>query len=574
MHLDRFRPRRFLPDDIDLNDPIALAPIFQRLEDTLAAADSPAALVEWLEDHDEVDAALRETAARAYIALTCQTDDPDRERIYLHIIEHVEPWLKPRQFALQQALAAHPHFAALPAHYDVFRRTVANRVRLYREENVPRETEEARLSQQYAKLCGAQTVEFEGAERTMPETDAILQDPDRARRQAAFEAVAARRLADREAMEDIFDRMLTLRGEMAHAAGFADYRDYAFAFHQRFDYTPEDCLRFHDAIEAHVVPLRRRLREERRRQLGVETLRPWDIDADPENRAPLRPFADADELVRRSRQLFAGFDDRMRADFDTMERGGLLDLASRKGKAPGGYQQTLAEARVPFIFMNAAGTQNDVRTLIHEAGHAFHALAAREQTPAVYRDAPIEFCEVASMGMEMLAAPRLGGFYPDAPELAARAWGEQLTGVVDLLAWVAVVDAFQHWLYTHPGHSRAERAAHWTELVERFGGGEDWSGHEEVRRYFWQRQLHFFQVPFYYVEYGIAQLGALQLWQRAQRDPAGAVEGYYDGLRLGGSRPLPDLFAAAGLKFDFSADALQPLMAAVDEELDGLLSFI
>ena len=571
MSTARFRPRRFLTEDIDLNDPAALGPVFRRLEQDLADARSVDTLERWLEDYDEVDAALRETSARAYIALTCQTDDPAREKVYLHIIEHVEPWLKPRQFSLQQALAAHPSFGALPSpHYDVFRRTVENRVRLYREENVPRETEEARLAQQYAKLCGAMTVSFDGRDRTLPEMELVMEDPDRARRQAAFEAVAARRLADRGAMEDIFDRMLALRGEMARAAGFADYRGYAFAFHQRFDYTPDDCLRFHDAIEAHVVPLRRALREGRRRQLGVGVLRPWDLDADPEGRAPLRPFADADELTRRTRQLFAGFDDRMRADFDTMERAGLLDLASRKGKAPGGYQQTLAEARLPFIFMNAAGTQNDVRTLIHEVGHAFHALAAREQSPAAYRDAPIEFCEVASMGMELLAGPRLGEYYPDAPGSADRAWREQLEHVVELLPWIAVVDAFQHWLYTHPGHSRAERAMRWMELVERFGGGEDWSGHEDARRYFWQRQLHFFQVPFYYVEYGIAQLGALQLWQRAKRDPAGAVEGYYAGLRLGGSKPLPELFAAAGLRFDFSAGTLQPLMADVEATLNRL----
>ena len=571
MHLSRFRPRRFLDDAIDLNDPAALGPVFRRLEEALRTAEGVEALECWLDDYDEVDAALRETSSLAYIALTCQTDDPARERAYLHIIEHVEPWLKPRQFALQQALAAHPAFAALPPHYDVFRRTVENRVRLFREENIPRETEEARLAQQYAKLCGAMTVRFDGREHTLPEMEMVMEDPDRARRQAAFEAVAARRLADREAMETIFDRMLVLRGEMAHAAGFADYRDYAFAFHQRFDYTPADCLRFHDAIEAHVTPLRRTLREERRRRLGVDVLRPWDIDVDPEGRAPLRPFADADDLSARTRGLFAGFDARMRADFDTMEQGGLLDLASRKGKAPGGYQQTLSEARVPFIFMNAAGTQNDVRTLIHEAGHAFHALASREQRPAAYRDSPIEFCEVASMGMELLAGPHLGEYFPGAPAAAARAWREQLEHVVELLPWVAVVDAFQHWLYTHPGHSRTERAARWMELVERFGGGEDWSGPaEEARRYFWQRQLHFFQVPFYYVEYGIAQIGALQLWQRARRDPTGAVEGYYAGLTLGGSKPLPELFAAAGLRFDFSAGTLQPLMADVEAGLRSL----
>ena len=568
MQLTPFQPRRFLPIEIDLNDTAALGAVLQRLEGRLNEVRTVKQLQEWLDDHDEFNAAVSEVASRTYIALTCQTDDPERERAYLRIIETVEPFLKPFQFALMQKLGAHPAFRELPSpHYDVFRRSVENRVRLYREDNVPRETEEAKLSQQYAKICGAMTVPFEDKERTLPEMDVFLEDPDRARRQTAFEAVAARRLADREAIEQIFERMLTLRGEMAHEAGFKDYRDYAFALHERFDYTPEDCLRFHDAIEQQVVPLRRKLREARRQKLGVAVLRPWDIDVDPEGRAPLRPFTDAADLAGRTQALFTKFDVRMRADFALMERDGLLDLGSRRGKAPGGYQQTLNEARVPFIFMNAAGTQSDVRTMVHEAGHAFHALASREQTPAAYRSAPIEFCEVASMGMELLSAPLFEEYYPGQPGEADRARQELLGGIVDLLAWVAVVDGFQHWLYTHPGHSREERAARWLELVERFGGGEDWSTVAEARRYFWQRQLHFFQVPFYYVEYGIAQLGALQLWQHSQRDPAAAVEGYYDGLKLGGSRPLPELFAAAGLHFDFTAETLRPLMDGLRQAL-------
>ena len=407
MQLTPFQPRRFLPVEIDLNDTAALGAILQKLEAKLEAVRTVDGLRDWLDDHDEFNAAVSEVGSRTYIALTCQTDDPERERAYLHIIEAVEPFLKPFQFALMQKLVAHPAWRELPPHYDVFRRSVENRVRLYREDNVPRETEEARLSQQYAKICGAMTVPFQGAERTLPEMDVFLEDPDRARRQAAFEAVAARRLADREAIELIFERMLALRGEMAREAGFEDYRDYAFAFHERFDYTPEDCLRFHDAIEQQVVPLRRRLREERRRQLGVDVLRPWDIDVDPEGHAPLRPFTDAADLAGRTQALFTRFDARMQDDFALMERGGLLDLGSRRGKAPGGYQQTLNEARVPFIFMTAAGTQADVRTMVHEAGHAFHALASREQRPAAYRSAPIEFCEVASMGMELLSAPFL-----------------------------------------------------------------------------------------------------------------------------------------------------------------------
>ena len=568
MHLPAFHPRQYLPSEIDLSDTAALAPVFDRLQADLAHAASTDALVHWLDAYDEVGAAINEDGTRAYIAMTCQTDDAERERAYLHIIENVQPWLKPREFALLRQLAGMPAFAQLPPHFAVFRRSVENRVRLYREANVARETEEARLAQQYAKLCGATTVFFDGEERPLPAMGPILEETDRSRRQAAFELVSTRRLLDRAAMEDIFDRQLELRGEIAREAGFADYRAYAFAAHERFDYTPEDCLRFHGAIERHVVPLRRALQERRRCELRLPELRPWDLNVDPVGRPPLRPFADAGDLAARARVLFAGLDPRMEGDFHSLETGGLLDLASRKGKAPGGYQQTLAEARMPFIFMNAAGSQSDVETLLHEAGHAFHALAARDQSPAAYRDAPIEFSEVASMGMELLAAPRLEVFYERAPEAAVRARHEHLEGILNLLPWVAVVDAFQHWLYTHSGHSRAERAAYWMDLVERFGGIENWDGQLEARRYFWQRQLHFFQVPFYYVEYGIAQLGALQLWQQSRRDPAKAIEAYFAGLRLGGSRPLPELFAAAGLRFDFSEDTLAPLIEEVRLELE------
>jgi oligoendopeptidase F len=570
MQLPHYQPRRFLPADLDVNDVAALEPVFARLAQELPQAGDAAALGDWLDRYDETHAAINEAGTGAYIAMTCQTDDPVRERAYLHFIEQIEPWLKPRQFALLEQLAKHPAFANLPPHYEVFRRSVRNRVKLYRDANVPRETEEARLAQQYSKICGAMTVFWDGAERPLPEMAPVLEETDRTRRQLAFEAVSARRLQDREALEDIFDRMLALRGEMAKEAGFAGYRDYAFALRERFDYTPADCVAFHEAIAQHVVPLRRERQELRRKSMGLDVLRPWDIDVDPAGRPPMRPFSGAAELSAKSAALFAGLDERVHGDFTMMIERGLLDLDSRPGKAPGGYQQTLAEARLPFIFMNAAGTQQDVETLLHEAGHACHALASREQRPAAYREPPIEFAEVASMGMELLAAPGLEAFYASAPELAERARREHLEGVLHLLPWVAIVDAFQHWLYANPGHSRAERAGKWMELVERFGGIEDWSGCEEARRFFWQRQLHFFEVPFYYIEYGIAQLGALQLWQLARRDRSAALAGYYAGLALGGSRPLPELFAAAGLRFDFSSAMLGSLVEDLRGELGRL----
>lgn len=557
----RFQPRQFLPLEIDLFDPQALAPIFNELTRRLAAAASAEALEAWLGEYGEVNAALSEAAATAYIGMTCQTDDPAKERAFLHIVEVIEPWLKPRLFALQQALVAHPAFADLPPYYDVWRRSVRNRVALYREANVARETEEARLGQQYQKLIGAMTVTFDGQERTLPQMGAVLTEVDRARREHAWTLVSNRRLQDRGAIEDIFDQLLALRGEIAREAGFANYRDYAFAAKERFDYTPEDCLRFHEAIAKTCVPLRRERLRERSRQLGVDPLRPWDLDVDPAGRAPLSPFQGAADLVAKAQRIFGQLDPRLARSFGLLGENNLLDLESRKGKAPGGYQETLREARLPFIFMNAVGIQSDVVTLLHEAGHAFHAVAAREQKLAEYRDSPIEFCEVASMSMELMAAPYLEEFY--APAEAARARAEHLEGIIRFFPWMATVDAFQHWLYTHPGHSRTERRTVWEALMERFGGGESYAGLEEARGYLWHRQLHLFLHAFYYVEYGIAQLGALQMWRHSRANPAEAVDRYLAGLAVGGSLPLPELFQAAGLTFDFSAATLEPLVEDV-----------
>ena len=564
-----FVPRAYLSPQLDLTDTAALDAVFTRLAADLDAAATVPELERWLGAYGEVECALDQARTERYIAMTCQTDDPAREAAYLKFVEEIDPWLKPRQFALWQALAARPAFAALPEYYAVFRRSVETAVKLYREENIARETEQAKLCQNYQKLSGAMTVPFDGKEQTLAQMGRVQEETDRARRQAGWEAVAARRLADAEKMEEIYDQLLVLRGEIAREAGFADYRSYIFEARERFDYTPDDCLRFHDAIEQHVVPLARELQEQRRRKLGVEKFRPWDQAVDPEANPPLKPFQTGKELFEKTEAIFAEIDSRLRDSFAILAQGGLVDLENRKGKAPGGYQSNLAEARVPFIFMNAVGMQRDVETLLHEAGHAFHSLASREQPLFAYRNGiPLEFCEVASMSMELLGAPYLEKFYT--PAEAKRARRDHLEGILKFFPWMAIIDGFQHWIYTHPGHTRAERRAAWLGLMDRFGGIEDWTGHEEARAHLWHRQLHIFEVPFYYVEYGIAQLGALQVWTRSLKDRKTALDGYLNGLKQGGAKPLPDLFAAAGISFDFSAETLAPLMAKLKEELAKL----
>lgn len=558
-------PRRFVPEDADMGEWAQIEPQLRRLLE--ASPDSPGSLERWLEDASELSSAIQEEGARRYVAMTCQTDDPAREQAYLFFIEQIVPRVKPLSHALDEAYLQSPHRAALPGRYAQMDRLISNRVALFRPENVPLETDEAKLKQRYQKIIGAMTVVFQGKEHTLQQMARYLEETDRSVRQEAWELVARRRLEDRDRLEDVFDQLLALRVQIAQNAGCADYREFAFRQRERFDYTPADCLRFHEAVEEAVLPLVRRLRSERRQALGLTALRPWDLEVDPLGRPPLRPFENSEQLTSGVEQIFALVDPELGEQFRFLRNASLLDLDSRKGKAPGGYQSTMHERRVPFIFMNAVGMDGDLRTLLHEGGHAFHMLAARTDPIMDYRDAPLEFAEVASMGMEMLASPYLWVFYP-APEEARRVFREQLERTVLIFPWVATIDAFQHWIYTHPQHSREERRAEWARLLVRFAPEVDFGGCQGVADYLWHRQLHLFQVPFYYIEYGIAQMGALQVWLRARTDRPAAIRRYREALALGGSAPLPALFQAAGAEFDFSAHVLGPLMAALAEALD------
>ncbi len=567
--LPAHKPRRFVPAKIDLGDWAQIAPLFDQLESRGAACASAADLEKWLLDWSELSSALDEESARRYIAMTCHTASPEAEQGYLHYVEKVEPEIKPRQFKLAQIYVRHPAREKLPRpRYEVFDRDTKVHVELFRPENVALETEEAQLSQQYQKLSGSLTVQFRGEEKTLVQMGRYLEETDRGLRQEAWELVASRRLQEAEKFDEIFDQLVNVREQIAKNAGFANYRDYAFRRLGRFDYTPEACAQFHSAVETEIMPVVRELQAARRKQLDLPALRPWDLSVDPLNRPPLRPFEQVEEMVARTQTIFDQLDGELSGGYRKMQDLHLLDLANRKGKAPGGYQSTLAEARLPFIFMNAIGVQRDVETILHEAGHAFHALATREEDIYAYRSAPIEFCEVASMTMELLGNEFLEAFYAT-PE-ANRARRTHLEGIVGIFPWIATVDAFQHWIYTHPGHTRAERTAAWLDLMKRFGGDVDWSGYEKVRANLWHRQLHIFIHAFYYIEYGIAQLGALQVWANSKRNKAAALKSYKDALALGGSRPLPELFRAAGCQFEFSRATIAPLVEQVRSELKKL----
>lgn len=568
--LEKTFPRKFVPADADMGDWAQIEPLFAEL-----LGRNPSTVEEleqWLVDFSELAAALYEEGNKRYIAMTTQTDDPVREAAYQQFVEEIDPQVKPQWQAVEEAYVKNPFRSRLPKdRYAVMDRTIENNVALFREENVPLQTEEALLAKDYQKRIGGMTVTVDGKELTLPQAFKYLEEPDRNLRQSVWEQIAARMLSEKEDLERIYDQLIALRQTIAANAGFADFREYAFRQRQRFDYTPEDCFQFHDGVERAVLPLVRKIISERKRQLQVDAIRPWDLNVDPLNRPPLRPFATADELVRGTLEIFSRVHPALGRQFQFMAEQRLLELESRKGKAPGGYQSTLAERRVPFIFMNAVGRDYDVRTLLHEGGHAFHMLAAREEPIFQYRHAPMEFCEVASMSMEMLGTPHLGVFYKK-PEDLQRAYRSKLEDIALLLPWIATIDAFQHWVYTHPAHTREERVRQWLQIDRRFFTEVDWSGYDRQREFRWHRQLHLFEIPFYYIEYGIAQIGALQVWLRSRTDYRDAVERYWKALSLGGSRPLPELFAAAGGRFRFDYETLQPLTDAVAEELDRISS--
>ena len=557
----------FVPADLDGARWENLDPLYTSLCDRELACSG--CLEQLLLDRSALDATTSEARTNLYVRMTCHTDDEQAKRSYLRFVEAVEPNLKRVGFELDRKIVASPHGADLDtARYEVLLRDLAADVELFRQENIPLQTEDTLLDQQYQETCGAMTVYFDGLERTLPQMGKFLEVTDRATREAAWRGISERRFQDREKLNTIFDRMIELRTQIARNAGFDDYRDYMFKRHHRFDYTPADCQAFHRAAEQVCMPVLRRLNAARAEALDVDPLRPWDLAADPLGRQPLRPFEDTDDLVAKTSRLFHRMDPSLGEMFDSLRTGDCLDLETRKGKAPGGYQAHRDRSLRPFIFMNAAGVHRDLDTMVHEAGHAFHSILCHHEPLLYYRHSPIEFAEVASMTMELFGFPYLDEFYDEAE--AARARRKRLEDLATMLPWIATIDAFQHWIYTNPRHSHDERTAYWLQLSERFGPAVSWDGLEKYHDFSWQRQGHLYGAPFYYIEYGIAQLGALQMWLQHKEDRAKAIENYKNALRLGGSRPLPELFAAAKLDFSFGPSTMQRLMDEVLNELDAL----
>ena len=564
-----YTPRQFVPANINLGNWKELNPLFKKLEEQLDTSSTAENLEQVILNWEELSAAIAEEGSKRYIAMTCQTEDKDAEKAYLEFVEKIEPEEKKCNFLLSKKLTKHPQCKDLKnQRYEVFLRDTALQVELFRSENVTLETETSKLGQKYQKIIGGLTVHFEGKEQTLIQMSRHLEGTERNHRQKAWELVANRRLEECEKIDSHIDDLAKLRNQISENAGFSNYRDYAHKRLGRFDYSPDDCISFQNAIEEEMVPLLRELQDERIQELNINELKPWDTATDPKGRPPLEPFEKVSDLIECSQSIFNQVDGNLSDWFQTMQDLDLLDLANRKGKAPGGYQCSLDESRLPFIFMNSVGVQRDVETLLHEAGHAFHSMASQNEPLHSYRHAPIEFCEVASMAMELLGSEFLEEFYNS--EEARRARINHLEGIVFVFPWIATVDAFQHWLYLNPDHSIEDRDKAWSNLIDRFGGNVDWTHYELAKAKLWHKQLHIFLHPFYYVEYGIAQLGALQVWANYKNNKSKALNDYKAALALGGSKPLPELFKRCNIQFDLSRDTVAPMADLLRKELKAL----
>jgi len=545
----------------------ALAPHCEELADRPLPDDL--AVTAWLGDWSRLSELVYEGGALLSIAYKQDTEDAERKEAYLSYVREVGPRLRTFEQTLKARLLETGWASETMAEpLKQFRADAA----VFREANVPLLAEEQVLAARYSEAVGSLTVSFDGRSRTLPALAPYRALPDRAVREAAWRAGHEAMLGVRGDLDELFDQLLRLRCRIGNHAGFDDYRDYRWQLMGRFDYTPADARRFQGSIREVVVPALRRQAARRARALGLDALRPWDLEVDPHGSEPLRPFASTEELTAGAIRIF----DRVAADLGDrvrrMRDEGLLDLANRKGKAPGGFCAGLQARGRPFIFMNAVGTDDNVRTLLHEAGHAFHVFE-RVPLPFIWqRNTPMEFCEVASMTMELLTAPYLaaadGGFYE--PREAVRSRIQHLERMIEFLPYMATVDAFQHWAYAHPDHDRSARDAAWLALHEEFCVAADWSGLDESRESLWQHKLHIFQSPFYYIEYGLAQLGALQIWRDSLGDPAGALARYRAALALGGTRPLPDLFATAGARLAFDPETVGELVTLVERTIADL----
>ena len=559
-------PRHFVPKDFVVTDWKNLEPFFKELLER--NIDSKDSLEKWLQDQSELEAVVSEDACWRQIKMTCDTQDKTLEAAFNFYCTALQPNIQPYADALNKKLVNHPLTKDLDTNqYFTYLRSVRKSIELFREDNIPLQSELAVMQQQFGVISANMTVTINGEEYTLQQAAKFFHHPDRSLREEAYRKIQKRRLEDTEPLNNLYSKLLEKRNQEAQNAGFDNYRDYRFKELGRFDYTKQDCFNFHEAVKQHVLPLVNIIYQKKKEKLGLDTLRPWDIEAEPSGTPALQPFTTSKELIDLSIECFT----KLRPFFGDclikMNSLKHLDLESRKGKAPGGYNCPLAESGAPFIFMNAAGQMQDLITMVHEGGHAVHSFLAHPLPLTGFKEYPMEIAEVASMSMELFSMENWDVFFSDAEQLN-RAREYQLERIITIFPWIAIVDKFQHWVYEYPTHTNEERTAEWNKILIEFSDNViDYSGLESFRSNLWQKQLHLFEVPFYYIEYGIAQLGAIGMWKQFKLNKEQALNNYCNALTMGGTKTLPQLFETAGLKFDFSPDTIKGLMDFVKEEM-------
>jgi oligoendopeptidase F len=561
------KKREFLPENYAVRDWESLKVYFEDLK--AREPNSSDSFFAWLRDKSELEAIISEDFAWRYIKMTCHTDDAALQQAYQDFVENIQPHLAEYGDVLnQKTLELADRFPLSEPGYDLMIRGIRESVKIFRQENISLFTEIQLKQVEYQSLTGGMTVKVDDKEMTLPQAGGLLQSPDRDLREKVWFAISERRYADREKLDSLFTDLLGLRHQVARNAGFANFRDYMFSAMGRFDYTPEDCFDFHKAIAETVLPVVEQMEADRAQRLG--DYRPWDAKVDIEGKAALRPFENGNDLLDKTEHCFQNIHTDFTVYIQTMRELGHFDVESRKGKAPGGYNYPLEETGVPFIFMNATDTVRDLVTMVHEGGHAIHSFQVRDLSLGAYRNPPMEVAELASMSMELISMEHWDVFFPEIEDLK-RAKREHLRDVLSALPWIATVDKFQHWLYENPSHTLEERARKWVEILEEFQDKvTDWTGLEKFKAYSWQRQLHIYEVPFYYIEYGMAQLGAISVWRNYKRNPAQGLAQYRAALSLGYTEDIRSIYAAAGIAFDFSRDYIAELMEFVKEELAQL----
>jgi oligoendopeptidase F len=562
-------PRSFLPEDFTITSWDKLEPYFKELLER--PLNSKKELEKWLKDMSELEAVVSEDACWRQINMTCDTENKALEEAFTFFCMHIQPHIQPYADQLNRKLVNSALLKELDHDsYFTYLRNIRKSIELFREENVPIQAEMSVLQQQYGVISGKMTVTINGQEYTLQQASKFLEDHDRKLREQVYIEINKRRLEDRNELNNLFNTLVEKRNTIAKNAGFANFRDYKFKELGRFDYTKEDCFQFHEAVKKHVLPLVDIIYLNKKKKLGLDTLRPWDLEAEPEGIQPLHPFKNGEDLLNKTIECFNRLHPFFADCLKRMNEMKRFDLDSRKGKAPGGYNCPLAETGAPFIFMNAAGQTSDVTTMVHEGGHAVHSFLSHPLPLSAFKEYPMEIAEVASMAMELFSMEHWEFFFSNKNDLD-RAKLKELEKVITIFPWIATIDKFQHWIYENPAHTDDQRTEKWMQILQEFSSSVvDFSGLEEYRKISWQRQLHLFEVPFYYIEYGIAQLGAIGLWMQFKKDRQQALNNYINALSKGGTKTLPELYKTAGLEFNFSPGHIRELMLFVKQEMQAI----